>query len=57
MLKYHRTIGTTLNALIQAGFNVRHVQEWAPTADQVAANPGLAEELDRPMLLLVAAQR
>ncbi|OFA01792.1 bifunctional 2-polyprenyl-6-hydroxyphenol methylase/3-demethylubiquinol 3-O-methyltransferase UbiG [Duganella sp. HH101] len=57
VLKYHRTIGTTLNALIHAGFNVRHVQEWAPTADQVAANPGLAEELDRPMMLLVAAQR
>lgn len=57
VLKYHRTIGTTLNALIHAGFNVRHVQEWAPTADQVTANPGLAEELDRPMMLLIAVQR
>ena len=57
VLKHHRTIGTTLNALIDAGFAIRQVQEWAPTAEQVAANPGLAEELDRPMMLLIAAQR
>ncbi|WP_027133020.1 class I SAM-dependent methyltransferase [Geminicoccus roseus] len=57
VLKYHRTIGTTLNALIGAGFTIRHVQEWAPTAGQVAASPALAEELERPMILLVACQR
>jgi SAM-dependent methyltransferase len=57
VLKYHRTIGATLNTLIGAGFTIRHVQEWRPTDDQVAANPDLAEELERPMMLLVAAQR
>jgi len=56
VLKYHRTIGTTLNTLIGAGFTIRHVQEWSPADDQVAANPGLADELERPMMLLVAAQ-
>jgi SAM-dependent methyltransferase len=55
--KQHRTIGTTLNALIGAGFTIRHVREWSPTQDQVAADPELAKELERPMLLLVAAQR
>lgn len=56
VLKYHRTIGTTLNILIGAGFTIRHVQEWSPTADQLASHPDLADELERPMMLLVAAQ-
>jgi SAM-dependent methyltransferase len=57
VLKYHRTLGATLNTLIGAGFTIRHVQEWSPADDQVAANPDLADELERPMMLLVAAQR
>jgi SAM-dependent methyltransferase len=57
VVKHHRTLGTTLNTLIGAGFTIRHVQEWHPTPEQVVAQPALAEELERPMLLLVAAQR
>ncbi|HUB11846.1 MAG TPA: class I SAM-dependent methyltransferase [Acetobacteraceae bacterium] len=57
VVKYHRTIGTTLTLLIRLGFSIRHVQEWCPTAEQVAAKPELAQERDRPMFLLVAAQR
>ena len=55
--KYHRTLGTTVNALVDAGFAVRRLVEWAPTAEQVAAEPALAEERDRPMFVLVAADR
>lgn len=57
VLKYHRRLATTLNALIDAGFRVRRVEEFAPTPAQIAAQPELAEELERPMMLLVAAQR
>jgi SAM-dependent methyltransferase len=57
VIKQHRTLGTTLNTLIGAGFAIRHVQEWAPTADQIAANPDLAEEVERPMMLIVSAER
>ncbi|WP_024510262.1 class I SAM-dependent methyltransferase [Bradyrhizobium sp. ARR65] len=57
VLKQHRTIGTTLNTLIDAGFLVRHVEEWAPTAEQLAAQPDLADEVERPMMLIVSAQR
>src|SRR6185503_12711538 len=32
VVKQHRTIGTTLNALIGNGFTIRHVEEFAPTA-------------------------
>lgn len=57
VVKYHRTLGATLNALMAAGFAIRHVNEWGPTAEQIEANPALAEELERPMMVLVSAQR
>jgi SAM-dependent methyltransferase len=57
VVKHHLTLGTTLNTLIGAGFTIRHVQEWAPTPQQIAANADLAEELERPMFLIVAAER
>jgi SAM-dependent methyltransferase len=57
VVKYHRTIGTTLNLLIGAGFAIRHVEEWGPTDADIAGNPSLSEERDRPMMLLVAAER
>jgi SAM-dependent methyltransferase len=57
VVKHHRTIGTTLNLLIQSGFMIRRVEEFCPTADQIAAKPELADERERPMFLLVAARR
>jgi hypothetical protein len=56
VLKYHRTVATTLNTLLGAGFTIRHVEEFAPTAEQMTRNPELAEEVERPMLLLVSVQ-
>ncbi len=55
VLKYHRTIGTTLNTLIRNGFQIDRVEEFAPTTTQINENPALAEELERPMMLLIAA--
>lgn len=55
VIKYHRTLGTTLNALIHAGFSLREVNEWGPTQAQIDAWPALAEEAERPMLVLIAA--
>ncbi len=57
VVKHHRTIGTTLNLLIRSGFAIGHVEEFCPTTEQIAAEPGLAEERERPMFLLVAARR
>ncbi|MEO9612500.1 MAG: class I SAM-dependent methyltransferase [Nitratireductor sp.] len=57
VLKYHRTIATTLNTLIGAGFAIRQIEEFAPTAAQIAENADLAEEIERPMMVLVSAQR
>jgi SAM-dependent methyltransferase len=55
--KQHRTLGTLLNTLLDAGFVVRRVLESLPSDEQIAAAPDLAEERDRPMFLMVAADR
>ena len=57
VVKQHRTMCTLLNHLIGAGFTIAHVQEWGPTDGEVAARPELAEERERPMMLLVSANR
>lgn len=57
VVKFHRTIATTLNLLIRTGFSISRVEEFCPTKDQIAAQPGLAEECERPMFLLVSARR
>ncbi len=57
VIKQHRTMGTLLNYLIRAGFTIAHVEEWGPTDEQIVARPELAEERERPMMLLVSARR
>jgi SAM-dependent methyltransferase len=55
--KQHRKLATWINALIGAGFVIEQLDEWGPSAEQVAANPALAEEKERPMLFLLSARR
>lgn len=57
VVKQHRMLGTTLNSLIDAGFTVRHVQEWSPTTDQLVEDPSLAAEMARPGFVIIAAER
>lgn len=57
VIKQHRTLGTYLNLLLGLGFRLTHVEEWGPSREQVAARPEWAAERERPMFLLVAAQR
>lgn len=56
VVKYHRTLGTTLATLQRHGFSLQAVQEPLPTQVQAAAHPHLAIHRRRPPLLLVAAQ-
>jgi SAM-dependent methyltransferase len=55
VIKQHRTVASYLNMLIQAGFALKHVEEWGPTEEQIAAHPQWANERQRPPFLLVAA--
>ncbi|GAA4480507.1 class I SAM-dependent methyltransferase [Gluconacetobacter asukensis] len=57
VLKYHRRLATTLNTLTDTGFTLRRIDEFAPTQEQIAQMPTLAEEIERPMMLLVSATR
>lgn len=57
VLKYHRRLATTLNTLIETGFAIRRIDEFAPTPEQIEKEPALAEELERPMMLVIAARR
>jgi SAM-dependent methyltransferase len=57
VIKQHRTIATYVTLLLGAGFTLSHLEEWGPTAEQIAARPTLADEHQRPPFLLVAAVR
>ncbi|AHD02150.1 class I SAM-dependent methyltransferase [Leisingera methylohalidivorans] len=57
VLKHHRTVATTINALIGAGFELDRMEEFAPTPEQIAEIPDRAEEMVRPMILLVSARK
>jgi hypothetical protein len=57
VVKHHRTLGTTLNTLITSGFIIRQVVEWHPTPEQIAERPALADEMERPMMIMISVQR
>jgi SAM-dependent methyltransferase len=57
VIKQHRTIATYFGLLRDAGFSVSHVDEWAPTHEQVAAHPDWALERERPPFLIMACSR
>lgn len=57
VIKQHRTFATWMNSLLGAGFTLNRVEEWHPSDTQIADNPELEKERDRPMFLLMAATR
>jgi SAM-dependent methyltransferase len=57
VIKFHRPLGTYINALAETGFTVVRVHEWGPTDRQLADRPEWAEERNRPLFLAIAARR
>ncbi len=57
VVKHHRKMDTIINTLIDTGFKILHIEEWKPTDEQLKKNPEWSEELDRPLFLLVSAQK
>ncbi|KAH7143523.1 S-adenosyl-L-methionine-dependent methyltransferase [Dactylonectria macrodidyma] len=53
--KFHRTVETYVNTLIQEGFRLDHLGEPKPLAEFMSERPLLAETLRRPPILLLAA--
>lgn len=57
VIKQHRMMGSLLNMLVRSGFSIQYVEEWGPSEAQVLEQPALAQERERPMMLLVRARR
>ena len=56
VVKYHRTLTTYLNALLDCGFRLKRVVEPQPPEDMLDL-PGMRDEMRRPMMLLVSAEK
>lgn len=56
MIKYHRTLTTCLETLLQNGFALQHVVEPQPP-ESMRDLLGMQEEWRRPMMLLVSARK
>ncbi len=54
--KYHRTLTTYLNTLLNQGFTLHHVVEPQPP-EHMLDLPGMRNEMRRPMMLLVSASK
>lgn len=57
VIKQHRKLATYINLLIKSGFIITQVDEWGPSAEQLTSMPALQEEIERPMMFLLAAQK
>jgi SAM-dependent methyltransferase len=57
VVKYHRTIETYVNTLLEAGLMLVRLEEPEGEAELLARRPELHEERRRPTFLLLAADR
>ncbi|EME8110328.1 class I SAM-dependent methyltransferase [Enterococcus faecium] len=52
--KYHRTLTTYLETLLSNDFHIQHVAEPIPS-ENMLEQPGMKDELRRPMMLIISA--
>ncbi len=57
VVKYHRSLTSYLNTLLRAGFLLRAVVEPQPSQEMRATVPGMEDEMRRPMMLIVSAEK
>lgn len=55
VVKYHRTIATYMNSLIEAGFSISNISEPQPTPKTLVRYPDMKDETRRPLFLLIVA--
>jgi SAM-dependent methyltransferase len=55
--KQHHTMGTYLNILLRAGFELTDFVEWCPTAEDLQKFPDWETEFIRPTFLLIGATK
>lgn len=54
--KYHRSLTTYIETLLEEGFSIQHVIEPQPP-ENMMDRPGYKDEMRRPMMLIIAAQK
>ena len=57
VVMYHSTLTTYLEVLQDCGFLLNRVAEPMPPASMVDTVPGMRDEMRRPMMLIVAAEK
>lgn len=55
--KYHKTITTYINGLLNAGFEITGVTEPQPTDEMLKTIEGMKDELRRPMMLIISSRK
>ncbi|MDR6879745.1 class I SAM-dependent methyltransferase [Bacillus sp. 3255] len=55
VVKYHRTVASYMNTLLDAGFAIDRVSEPGPTKEALMKDPEMRHEARRPIFLLIAA--
>lgn len=55
--RFHRTISTLMNGLIEAGFTIDRVEEPEPIPEALITRPDLLHESRRPSFLLIRARK
>lgn len=55
--KYHRTVATYLNTLLNHDFTLNQINEPTPTNEMLAKSQEMRDELRRPMMLIISANR
>lgn len=56
VVKHHHTLTQILNPLLKLGFQLEAIEEAVPSKDMLTL-PGMADEMRRPMMLLVKAAK
>lgn len=56
VIKYHRTLTTYLNTMLQNDFVLQHVIEPQPPKEMMDI-PGMKDEMRRPMMLIISAKK
>ena len=57
VIKYHRTISTYMNNLIEAGFVIKAIKEPMPSDEMLKHDPLMQDENRRPMFLIISAEK
>ncbi|MGM1050691.1 MAG: class I SAM-dependent methyltransferase [Bacillota bacterium] len=55
--KYHRTISTYINDLINTGFIIKAVKESVPSNEMLKSIPEMKDETRRPMFLIISTEK